>query len=89
MRARGLRLLRLRLLPSLVFCLCCFQAPAACLPLPPRWVPDELSPSAYVRLGELRALPVDSFDQRFDVWVITAQLSEGCGGPDLGEEIIL
>lgn len=27
--------------------------------------------------------------QRFDVWVITAPLSEGCGGPELPEEIIL
>ena len=56
---------------------------------PCRWIPDELSPSAFCRLGDLRAVAVDSFDQRFDVWCITAELSEGCGGPDLGEEIIL
>lgn len=55
----------------------------------PRWVPDELSPSAYVRLAGLRPLPVDAFDPRFDVWTITAPLSEGCDGPELGEEVIL
>lgn len=53
------------------------------------WVPDELSPGAYVRLAELRPITVDSFDQRFDQWTITAPLSEGCGGPELGEEVIL
>ena len=59
-------------------------------PLPPRrWIPDELSPSAFVRLGELQPVAVDSFDQRFDVWVITAALSEGCGGPELPEEIMV
>jgi hypothetical protein len=54
-----------------------------------RWVPDELSPSAYVRLRQLRPLPVDSFDRRFDVWQITAPLSPGCGGPELPEEVML
>lgn len=54
-----------------------------------RWVPDELAPSAFPRLGELRPIPVDSFDQRFDVWEITAPLSDGCGGPELPEEVIL
>lgn len=54
-----------------------------------RWVPDELAPSAFPRLGELRPIPVDAFDQRFDVWEITAPLSEGCGGPELPEEVIL
>ena len=54
-----------------------------------RWVPDELAPSAFPRLGELRAIPVDSFDQRFDVWEISAPLSDGCGGPELPEEVIL
>ncbi|KAI3438697.1 hypothetical protein D9Q98_001117 [Chlorella vulgaris] len=54
-----------------------------------RWIPDELSPSAYVRLGALRPIAVDSFDQRFDRWIITAKLSEGCGGPELGEEIMI
>lgn len=53
------------------------------------WIPDELSPSAYPRLGELRPVPVDDFDQRHDRWTITAPLSEGCGGPLLGEEVIL
>lgn len=52
-------------------------------------MPDELSPGAYVRLAELRPITVDSFDQRFDQWTITAPLSEGCGGPELGEEVIL
>ena len=70
-----------------------------CQPLPPslpipnlprcRWVPDELAPAAFPRLGELRPIPVDAFDQRFDVWTITAPFSEGCGGPELPEEIIL
>lgn len=69
----------------------CFTAPDSNPRLRPccSWVPDELSPSAYVRLGQLRPVAVDSFDQRFDVWVITAQLSEGCGGPELPEEIML
>lgn len=52
-------------------------------------MPDELAPSAFPRLGELRAIPVDSFDQRFDVWEISAPLSDGCGGPELPEEVIL
>ena len=54
-----------------------------------RWVPDELSPSAYVRLGALRSLPVAAYDPRFDVWTITAPLSEGCGGPELPEEVMV
>ncbi|PRW59130.1 dnaJ-like protein subfamily B member 5-like [Chlorella sorokiniana] len=54
-----------------------------------RWVPDELAPAAFPRLGGLRPIPVDAFDQRFDVWTITAPLSEGCGGPELPEEVIL
>ncbi|PSC75282.1 chaperone -like [Micractinium conductrix] len=51
-----------------------------------RWVPDELSPSAYVRLGELRALPVDSFDQRFDFpFDVTEALYEATGVPLIDE----
>ena len=45
--------------------------------------------SAYVRLGELRVVPVASYDRRFDEWIIDTPLSDGCGGPDLGEEIML
>lgn len=54
-----------------------------------RWVPDDLGVSAFPRLEELRPVPVDSFDRRFDVWVISAPLSEGCGGPELPEEIMI
>lgn len=57
--------------------------------LPCRWVPDELSAKAYVRLSTLRAVPVDAYDSRYDVWVISAKLSPGCGGPELPEEVIL
>jgi hypothetical protein len=52
-------------------------------------VPDELSPSAYVRLPELRQVPVAAYDRRWDVWTIEAPLSDGCGGPELGEEVML
>ena len=45
--------------------------------------------SAFVRLGELRVLPVAEYDGRFDRWLIDAPLSEGCGGPDLPEEVML
>lgn len=45
--------------------------------------------SAYVRLGSLRQVPVTAFDRRFDEWVIEAELSDGCGSPDLGDDIIL
>ena len=63
--------------------------PPAAPPTRCSWIPDELSPSTFPRLGELRPVPVADYDQRFDRWVITAQLSEGCGGPELGEEVIL
>jgi len=53
------------------------------------WIPDELSPSAYCRLGELKVVPVTSYDRRFDEWIIDVPLSEGCGSPELGEEIML
>lgn len=62
---------------------------ATLCPSPCRWIPDELSPPAFCRLGELRRVPVDWYDPRYDVWRIVSPLSEGCGGPDLGEEIIL
>ena len=83
-------------------CLSCLCDPAQGLrtsphPAPPhpngctcrRWIADELAPAAFPRLGELRPVPVDAFDQRFDVWTITAPLSEGCGGPELPREVIL
>jgi len=46
-------------------------------------------PSAFVRLGELRILPVAAYDGRFDRWTIEAALSDGCGGPELGDEVML
>lgn len=54
-----------------------------------RWIPDELLASAYVRLGDLKIVPVVEYDGRFDVWTIHATLSEGCDGPDLPEEIMV
>lgn len=54
-----------------------------------RWLPDDLGIPSFARLGELRKLPVADYDSRFDTWVITASLSEGCGGPELPEEIML
>jgi hypothetical protein len=53
------------------------------------WVKDELSPSAYPRLGSLIVIPVAGYDRRFDVWRVEAPLGEGCGGPELGEEVML
>jgi hypothetical protein len=53
------------------------------------WVKDELSPSAYPRLGSLIPIPVAGYDRRFDVWRVEAPLGEGCGGPELGEEVML
>ena len=37
----------------------------------------------------MRVLPVEAYDQRHDVWTISAELSEGCGGPRLSEEVML
>lgn len=54
-----------------------------------RWFPDDLGIPSFARLGELRKLPVADYDGRYDIWVIRAPLSEGCGGPELPEEIIL
>ena len=53
------------------------------------WIPDDLGVPSFARLPELRPLPVASFDKRFDVWRIDAELSPGCGGPELPEEIML
>lgn len=54
-----------------------------------RWIPDELLASAYVRMGDLKIVPVVTYDGRYDVWTIHAPLSEGCDGPDLPEEIMV
>ncbi|GMH41980.1 hypothetical protein BSKO_09899 [Bryopsis sp. KO-2023] len=53
------------------------------------WIPDELGYSAFCRLGDLKIIPVSSYDRRFDTWVVEAELSEGCGGPEIMEEIML
>eukprot|EP00798_Chlamydomonas_sp_ICE-L_P018719 gene18719-25244_t len=53
------------------------------------WICDELDTGAYVRLGSLRKLQMKSFDPRFDIWQIGSELSPGCGGPELPEEIML
>jgi hypothetical protein len=45
--------------------------------------------SAFVRLGELRVVPVAAYDGRFDQWTIEAPLSDGCGGPDIQGGIML
>ncbi|KAK9817937.1 hypothetical protein WJX72_004542 [[Myrmecia] bisecta] len=54
-----------------------------------RWIPDELGVSSFPKLYDLKTIPVAEYDGRFDVWVIDAPLSDGCGGPDLPEEIML
>ena len=54
-----------------------------------RWIPDELGVSSFAQLEDLKTIPVTSFDARFDVWHVEASLSDGCGGPDLPEEVIL
>lgn len=52
-------------------------------------MPDELGVSSFARLEHLKTVPVISFDARFDIWHVEAPLSEGCGGPELPEEVIL
>ena len=52
-------------------------------------MPDELGVSSFAQLQDLKTVPVTSFDARFDVWHLEAPLSEGCGGPELPEEVIL
>ena len=54
-----------------------------------RWLPDDLGVPSFARLRELRKLPIAQYDGRYDIWTIEAALSEGCGGPDLPEEIML
>ena len=54
-----------------------------------RWIPDELGVTCFAHLDRLKTVPVASFDQRFDVWHVEVPLSEGCGGPELPQEIML
>ena len=54
-----------------------------------RWLPDDLGIPSFARLHELRKLPIAQYDGRYDIWTIDAALSQGCGGPDLPEEIML
>ena len=54
-----------------------------------RWFPDDLGIPSFARLHELRKLPVAHYDGRYDIWTIEAVLSEGCGGPELPEEVML
>ena len=54
-----------------------------------RWVKDDLGIPSFARLGELVVLPVAAFDGRYDVWTIDAELSPGCGSPELPEEVML
>ncbi len=54
-----------------------------------RWLPDDLGVPSFARLRELRKLPITQYDGRYDIWTIEAALSEGCGGPELPEEIML
>jgi hypothetical protein len=52
-------------------------------------MPDELGCATFVRLGQLRVVPVTGYDARWDVWTVDAPLSEGCGGPELSEGAML
>lgn len=54
-----------------------------------RWMPDEIGCSAFCELSLLKRIPVESYDKRHDIWVIEAELSEGCGGPEIVEEVIV
>ena len=54
-----------------------------------RWIPDEIGCSAFCDLSSLVKIPVVSYDNRFDIWVIESELSDGCGGPEIVEEIML
>ena len=54
-----------------------------------RWIPDELGVSSFAQLDDLKTIPVTSFDARFDIWHVEVPLSDGCGGPELPEEVIL
>ena len=54
-----------------------------------RWLPDDLGIPSFARLHELRTVPVAHYDGRYDIWTIEAVLSEGCGSPELPEEVML
>ncbi len=54
-----------------------------------RWLPDELGDVSFAKLQDLKPLPVAAYDGRHDIWTIEAQLSEGCAGPSLPEEVML
>ena len=54
-----------------------------------RWIADDLGIPSFARLPDLTVVPAKSYDPRFGVWIIQAELSPGCGGPPLPEEIIL
>lgn len=54
-----------------------------------RWIADDLGIPSFARLDELTVVPVDAFDKRFGIWTIDCNLSPGCGGPPLPEEVIL
>lgn len=54
-----------------------------------RWMPDEIAYAAFCHMKDLKIVPVTEYDRRFDIWVIDAELSEGCGGPEIVEEIII
>eukprot|EP00884_Botryococcus_braunii_P018573 jgi/Botrbrau1/539/Bobra.0010s0014.1 len=53
------------------------------------WRPDDLGIPSFAELSQLRVVPVTKFDRRHDLWQIDAQFSEGCGGPELPEEVML
>ncbi len=54
-----------------------------------RWIPDELGVASFAELSTLKVIPVSGYDRRHDVWCINAPLSEGCGSPELVEEIMV
>ena len=54
-----------------------------------RWIADDLGIPSFARLADLKVVPVETFDRRFGVWTIQCELSRGCGGPPLPEEVIL
>ncbi len=69
------------------WCRHCYSSSSCCERR--RWIPDDLGVPSFARLGELRKLPVSEYDGRYDLWTITAPLTEGCGGPELPEEVML
>lgn len=53
------------------------------------WTPDELATPAFVNLTDCKLINVEAFHKNLDVWVVKEPLSEGCGGPELPEEVML